>query len=295
MARIRSIHPGLFTDEAFMTASPMARILLIGLWTEAWDDGVFEWKPIVIKARLFPADACDVAALLDELSSLNVIKRVERNSKPWGFIRNFRKFQRPKKPNNSGVSTAGDADFLGPEHVSSEPVPNQFPTSSGIPPQMEDGGWREGEKKEDKSSLRSDSAPARPKASKGSRLASGWQPSEAERQQAAAMGVPSGEIDRIAGRFRDYWTAKPGKDGVKLDWSATWRNWCDRECERRGWAPTCATAARDGPQSIYITPESDIDAWIAWTEHRGGKPLPTDRNGGWFVKSLFPPEAETQH
>lgn len=26
--------------------------------------------------------------------------------------------------------------------------------------------------------------------------------------------------------FRDYWRAKAGKDGVKLDWPATWRNWC---------------------------------------------------------------------
>jgi len=25
--------------------------------------------------------------------------------------------------------------------------------------------------------------------------------------------------------FRDYWIAKPGKDGIKLDWLATWRNW----------------------------------------------------------------------
>lgn len=25
--------------------------------------------------------------------------------------------------------------------------------------------------------------------------------------------------------FRDYWTAKPGKDGLKLDWQATWRTW----------------------------------------------------------------------
>jgi uncharacterized protein YdaU (DUF1376 family) len=26
-------------------------------------------------------------------------------------------------------------------------------------------------------------------------------------------------------QFQDYWCAKPGKDGVKLDWFATWRNW----------------------------------------------------------------------
>ena len=26
-------------------------------------------------------------------------------------------------------------------------------------------------------------------------------------------------------KFRDYWTAKSGKDATKLDWQATWRNW----------------------------------------------------------------------
>ena len=33
--------------------------------------------------------------------------------------------------------------------------------------------------------------------------------------------------------FKDYWAAKPGKDGVKLDWLATWRNWC-RNSKRIG-------------------------------------------------------------
>jgi hypothetical protein len=30
-------------------------------------------------------------------------------------------------------------------------------------------------------------------------------------------------------KFRDYWTAKAGKDGAKLDWLATWRNWVREE------------------------------------------------------------------
>lgn len=29
--------------------------------------------------------------------------------------------------------------------------------------------------------------------------------------------------------FRDFWVAKPGKDGLKLDWEATWRTWVRRE------------------------------------------------------------------
>src|SRR5208282_5854245 len=30
---------------------------------------------------------------------------------------------------------------------------------------------------------------------------------------------------RVSLAFRDYWTAKPGSAGTKLDWFATWRNW----------------------------------------------------------------------
>lgn len=29
--------------------------------------------------------------------------------------------------------------------------------------------------------------------------------------------------------FLDYWRARPGKDGMKLDWVATWRNWIRRK------------------------------------------------------------------
>jgi len=33
----------------------------------------------------------------------------------------------------------------------------------------------------------------------------------------------------VAACFRDYWTAKAGKDGRKADWPATWRNWVRNE------------------------------------------------------------------
>jgi uncharacterized protein YdaU (DUF1376 family) len=29
-----------------------------------------------------------------------------------------------------------------------------------------------------------------------------------------------------ADKFRDFWHSKAGKDACKLDWEATWRNWC---------------------------------------------------------------------
>jgi hypothetical protein len=34
------------------------------------------------------------------------------------------------------------------------------------------------------------------------------------------------KVRREAAAFRDHWVAKPGKEAAKLDWLATWRNWC---------------------------------------------------------------------
>lgn len=140
MARIRSIHPGIFTDEGFMSLSMEARMLIIGVWTEAFDDGIFAWKPLTFKARIFPVDNVDIGDLLCELIGENFIKKFQVDGRDFGAIRNFRKFQRPKKPNSSGVLPAEYRTYVGLTGDSSPPVPNQFPTSSEKSPQMEDGG-----------------------------------------------------------------------------------------------------------------------------------------------------------
>jgi uncharacterized protein YdaU (DUF1376 family) len=40
-----------------------------------------------------------------------------------------------------------------------------------------------------------------------------------------------------ADHFIDFWHAKGGKDGCKLDWRATWRNWCRNARSTPGNAP----------------------------------------------------------
>lgn len=148
MSRIRSIHPGLFTDEAFMSAAIPTRVLLIGLWTEAWDDGVFEWKPLTLKARLFPVDAVNVEEMLSELTQLGFIGPFFAKEKKFGAIRNFQKWQRPKKPNSSGVLPPDLVLFVGKSETGSEPVPDQFGTGEEKSPQMEEVGGRKEEIKE---------------------------------------------------------------------------------------------------------------------------------------------------
>lgn len=60
--------------------------------------------------------------------------------------------------------------------------------------------------------------------SRGSRLPEDWSPSE-EQISWAKSERPGMDLRIEADRFRDYWISTPGAKGVKLDWSATWRNW----------------------------------------------------------------------
>lgn len=98
MARIRSVHPELFTDEAFCALTTHARLLYIGIWTLCDDHGIFEWKPFGMKINLLPVDSVDIPAHLAELERGNQIKRFEVDGKAYGAVRNFCYYQRPKKP-----------------------------------------------------------------------------------------------------------------------------------------------------------------------------------------------------
>lgn len=138
MARIRSIHPGLFTDEAYMSASLHARLLLPGIWCEAWDDGVIERRPLRLKARIFPADSVDVDELLRELEDLDMLRPFEVEGRKYAAIRNFRKWQNPKTPNSSGVLPVDLREYVGLSPAEPAPpdrseIPTQFRNASARP------------------------------------------------------------------------------------------------------------------------------------------------------------------
>ena len=88
------------------------------------------------------------------------------------------------------------------------------------------------------------SSPPKPKPQRGTRLPDDWQPSEADVSYARSKGFGQAAIDFQAERFRNFWHSKAGKDGVKLKWDATWRNWLLSEIERNG-APKRAAQIRD--------------------------------------------------
>ena len=57
---------------------------------------------------------------------------------------------------------------------------------------------------------------------RGKRISSNAVMSEKDREFALSEGVS--DPDKAWAEFIDYWSAVPGHRGVKLDWSATWRN-----------------------------------------------------------------------
>lgn len=61
---------------------------------------------------------------------------------------------------------------------------------------------------------------------------------EPDRDFAARLGFGQAEVELELEKFRDYWTAKSGRDAAKLDWLATWRNWMRNAARpRRGHRP----------------------------------------------------------
>ena len=69
------------------------------------------------------------------------------------------------------------------------------------------------EKEEDKSSSKKS----------GKRLPDTFEP---DMLFALKSGLSREQAQAEFDKFRDYWNSQPGQRGVKLDWPATWRNWC---------------------------------------------------------------------
>lgn len=71
----------------------------------------------------------------------------------------------------------------------------------------------------------------KPATKRGSRIHEPFEPTDAMRDWAKA-NAPDVDLATQTANFVDYWAAKPGKDGVKLDWTRTWQRWMRTEQER---------------------------------------------------------------
>jgi hypothetical protein len=225
MARIRSIKPEFWVSEQIAECSPSARLTFVGLWNFSDDKGVHPAKPKTLKAELYPMDdfsADDVADWIAELIGAGLVATFESGGEKYWHVTGWEKhqkidrpsFKHPAPPASNSASTRRKID---------EPST----TSHRAPPPGVD---RNGEERRGVQSASSPKArhPTATESSQGSRLPNDWTLPN-EYRDYCRQERPDLSPDTVAERFRDHWIAKAGRDGVKLDWLATWRNWVRSE------------------------------------------------------------------
>lgn len=93
-------------------------------------------------------------------------------------------------------------------------------------------------------------ANASPKKARGTRLPADWFLPMEWGAWALSEGVDREAIRVEADKFKDYWHARAGPQGVKLDWQATWRNWIRTAKERKHGNGNRISATSQGPKRI---------------------------------------------
>lgn len=98
MARIRSIKPDFWTDEKIVELDFVDRLLFIGLWNFADDQGFIDYSPKRIKMQVFPGDNVDVRESLARLHSLGLLGVYEACGAVILHVTGWERHQRVSNP-----------------------------------------------------------------------------------------------------------------------------------------------------------------------------------------------------
>lgn len=103
MARIRTIKPDFWTDEKLTECSLSARLLFIGTWNFADDNGNLQASAKKLKMQIFPADNIDCEPLLNELIAHGVLIEYSVNNENFLHIKGFKKHQVVNRPSSTKI------------------------------------------------------------------------------------------------------------------------------------------------------------------------------------------------
>jgi len=110
---------------------------------------------------------------------------------------------------------------------------------------------------------------------RGTRLPEDWRPTTTDCEFAANRGL---DVLETADEFRDHWRSESRAIGVKLDWAATWRNWCRRNARRDALWNTHRAAKSDTPGPARA---------MEWNPADFGLPAGTVYEGTSAMKLVF--------
>ena len=162
--RIRTIKPAFFKDEKLASFPFHTAILFQGLWCLADGLGRLEYRPMYIKAEVFPYHAVDVEEVLKTLETAGFIQIYKAGGRPYIYVVNFHKHQRI-----SGKEAALKSEFpppprrreaTGKHRGSTCEAPVKQRGSTGEVPVVQERKGREGKGKEGKGDTGAKNAPA---------------------------------------------------------------------------------------------------------------------------------------
>lgn len=143
MARKRMIDPGIWSSEDFGSLSTLAKVVFVGLVSQADDEGRGLANPQYLKSILFPYDdklrAADIGKTLSEIASRMSTTFYACDEKQYYVMENWEKYQSINKPTTSKI-----------------PLPDDYrSTTVGLPPN------RIEENRKEKKRAREDAPPSK--------------------------------------------------------------------------------------------------------------------------------------
>jgi hypothetical protein len=263
MAKIRGVKPDYWTDEDIVDLSIPARLLYVGLWNYACDNGHLQDKPKQIKMRIFPGDDINCAELLRELAASGRIQRADG----WITVPNLGEHQKIDVRYFTTCDKEGCEDP--PEKVSQR---ESRRAHGGHTPgaQRAHGGRTAGARGDGDGDGDGEvmvkgsdgEAPAGKPAKRAHPLPADWRPNDDHRALAAERGI---DANLEATKMRD-WAAAEGKVGK--DWDARFRNWL--RTARPGTAPVVTSRLPEEPGPVPPDGLTD-DEMAQWWERTYGR------------------------
>jgi hypothetical protein len=222
------------------------------MWNFCDDNGVHPASCKTLKAQVFPGDDITVAnvqSLINELLRQQLLAEFQEDNSKWWMVTGWHhqlinrpsrsRYPLPPQKTQKATSTHGALS----EDSLTEGRGREYRRER----KGKEGKGREKERAHAETAPKD--TPSAPTL-KGSRLSLEVLPQDW--QAWAEKERPDLDPQRTFNTFHDYWIGKPGADGMKLDWSATWRNWVRREHAQTG----NATPRNGAPQKL-LTPEQD--------------------------------------
>lgn len=271
VSRIRTVKPEFFRHEALFEAEidtglPL-RLAFAGLWTVADREGRFQWRPRILKLDVLPFDEVDFARVLDALASRGFIVKYAANGQHYGCIPTWSKHQVVNNREAESTLPAPNRDACTTREArvpDASTTPEARVTDAHATPLVQESGELEGKGREERvndatvvhdgftSEAGNQADNQAGKQARATRLKAEWSLPPTWRDWAALeyQHWTPAILDRIAADFRDHWIAKPGKDGTKLDWEATWRKWCRSDITQRAFPPQQQLTAAPSPEFI---------------------------------------------